>query len=97
MRVRGIFQVWIASQPFVNIVPLLNDIDDALVPLNFAPIKVKNSIYEWLPVDSKIEEAFAGGLDQRHLTFKLFKALPQLHRANAGRGVSARLRHCQTR
>ncbi len=61
---------------FVNIVPLLNDIDDALVPLNLAPIKVKNSIYEWVPVASKIEQVFAEGSDQRHLTFKLFLKLP---------------------
>jgi type III restriction enzyme len=42
-----------------------------------AAVKVKNSIYEWVPVDSKVEQIFAEGLDQRHLTFKLFLKLPR--------------------
>jgi type III restriction enzyme len=42
-----------------------------------AAVKVKNSIYEWVPVDSKVEQSFAQGLDQRHLTFKLFVKLPR--------------------
>jgi type III restriction enzyme len=42
-----------------------------------AAVKVKNSIYEWVPVDSKVEQVFAEGLDQRHLTFKLFLKLPR--------------------
>jgi 5-methylcytosine-specific restriction endonuclease McrA len=40
-----------------------------------AAVKVKNSIYEWVPVDSKVEQSFSQGLDQRHLTFKLFVKL----------------------
>jgi type III restriction enzyme len=42
-----------------------------------AAVKVKNSIYEWVPIDSKVEQVFAEGLDQRHLTFKLFLKLPR--------------------
>jgi type III restriction enzyme len=42
-----------------------------------AAVRVKNSIYEWVPVDSKVEQVFAEGLDQRHLTFKLFLKLPR--------------------
>jgi type III restriction enzyme len=51
---------------------------EALVNVDIlAAVKVKNSIYEWVPVDSKIEQTFAQGLDQRHLTFRLFVKLPR--------------------